>query len=263
MTLFSKLFRSRGKNNTLVFVDYEYWFYSYQTLYDMRPSPVLWRKEIEKNHNISDIMVFGDFSHDAINQELCKIREITNTIIETQNTDARRKKDMTDFIMLDYIYQTAAERPEIETYILFTGDGHFHSVAKYLIQKLRKRVIVYGVSGSISKSLKSAASEVRELPSSEEQNMRYYNMILQNFAYIENRSDIFPTIKTTVSTVARVNDVSEAEVLSALKQLMEYGYIYQRETRVRSNNRVKIVVADWKALKRDGIWTQEIPGRQK
>ena len=115
MTLFSKLFRSRGKNNTLVFVDYEYWFYSYQTMFDMRPSPVLWRKEIEKNYNISDIMVFGDFSHEAINQELCKIREITNTIIETQNTDARRKKDMTDFIMLDYIYQTAAERPEIET----------------------------------------------------------------------------------------------------------------------------------------------------
>lgn len=202
-------------------------------------------------------MVFGDFSHEAINQELCKIREITNTIIETQNTDVRRKKDMTDFIMLDYIYQTAADRPEIDTYILFTGDGHFHSVAKYLIQKLRKKVVVYGVSGSVSKSLKSAASEVRELPSVEERSLRYYHMILQNFEYVESKADIIPTIKTTASTVARLNDVPENEVLQALKQMMESGYVYQKETRVRSNNRVKIVVADWEALKRDGLWARE------
>ena len=58
----------------------------------------------------------------------------------------RYKKDMTDFIMLDYIYQTAALRPEIGVYILFTGDAHFQSVTKYLAQRLGKEVVIYGVT---------------------------------------------------------------------------------------------------------------------
>lgn len=257
MNLISKLFKSRKHSDTIVFVDYEYWFYSYRSIYGIKPSPLLWRHEIEKKYKISDIMVFGDFSHDLINQELCKIREITNTIIETQNTDARRKKDMTDFIMLDYIYQLAADRPEINTYILFTGDGHFHSVAKYLINKLKKQVIVYGVKGSISKSLKSAVSEVYELPGENELNMRYYRMILENFSYLNKRSNIIPTIKTTVSTVARYNNVSENDVHKALKKMLSEGYIYQQEIRIGNNPKVKIVAADWNMLKKNGLWREE------
>lgn len=70
-------------------------------------------------------MVFADFSHRGIKEEIPKIRAITNTIIETQNSFAGHKKDMTDFIMLDYIYQYVSDYPETGTIILFNGDGYF------------------------------------------------------------------------------------------------------------------------------------------
>ena len=41
-----------------------------------------------------------------------KIIRSPNTIIETQNSSTRYKKDMTDFIMLDYISGTSGFRPK-------------------------------------------------------------------------------------------------------------------------------------------------------
>ena len=79
-----------------------------------------------------------------IADSLNSVRAMTNTVISTQQSSPHHKKDMTDFIMLDYIYQVSAERSDVGTYILFTGDGHFQSVVKYLTQKMGKRVIVYG-----------------------------------------------------------------------------------------------------------------------
>lgn len=172
------LFRSKGsRKRAMVFVDYESWFYSYKTLYGMRPDPKAFRTSLEAEYEIEDIMVFGDFSSPWMAEELGKLRNITNTIIETGNTFNRRKKDMTDFIMLDYIYQYADESSKAGTYIIFTGDGHFQSVTKYLVHKKRKNVVVYGVRDTISRQLRDAASEVRELPTHEElRRYRYMTM---------------------------------------------------------------------------------------
>lgn len=157
------LFKLKGsRKRAMVFVDYESWFYSYKTLFRMRPDPRAFRASIEADYDIEDIMVFGDFSSPGMAEELGKLRNITNTIIETGNTFNRRKKDMTDFIMLDYIYQYADENRKVGTYIIFTGDGHFQSVTKYLVQKKRKNVVIYGVKDTISRQLRDAASEVRE-----------------------------------------------------------------------------------------------------
>ena len=106
----------------------------------MRPDPRDFRDKLEAEYDIEDIMVFGDFSSPVIAEDLGKLRSITNTIIETGNTFNRRKKDMTDFIMLDYIYQYADQNKRTGTYIIFTGDGHFQSVTKYLSQKKKKHI---------------------------------------------------------------------------------------------------------------------------
>ena len=72
-----------------------------------------------------------------------------------------------------YIYQYADQNKKTGTYIIFTGDGHFQSVTKYLLQK--KHVIIYGVTDSISRQLRDAASEVRELPTDSELMKRNYH----------------------------------------------------------------------------------------
>ena len=53
--------KSKSTKKAIVFVDYEYWFYSYKTLYGMRPNPKDLRTMLEKKYDIADIMVFGDF----------------------------------------------------------------------------------------------------------------------------------------------------------------------------------------------------------
>ena len=118
-----KIFRSLARSKrAMVFVDYEYWFYSYKNKYNLRPDTAAWRAELEKQFDIEDIMIFADFSSPGIGEELAKLRNITNTIIETGTATQYRKKDMTDFVMLDYIYQNVTSRNDVGTYIIFTGD---------------------------------------------------------------------------------------------------------------------------------------------
>lgn len=71
------------------------------------------------------------------------------------------KKDFTDFIMLDKIYQTAYSDKDIDTYIIFTGDSHFTSVVLFLKNVCRKKVVVYGVKNAFSGQLMTAASKSR------------------------------------------------------------------------------------------------------
>lgn len=171
MSIFQKLFKNKNavkKDKAIVFVDYEHWYYSIQKNFGLKPEPVSWRRKLEEQYDLEDVMVFADFGHKGIDGELTKLRNMTNTIIETQQTFSRYKKDMTDFIMLDYIYQTAYTKPDITTFIIFTGDGHFQSVTKYLIQKLNKKVIIYGVRDSVSKQLRTVASECYMLPTDAE-----------------------------------------------------------------------------------------------
>lgn len=68
----------------------------------MDPDPIPWRKELDEQYKIEEIMIFGDFSYTGINTGLDKLRAISNTAISTQQPHDRHKKDMTDFIMLDY-----------------------------------------------------------------------------------------------------------------------------------------------------------------
>nr|WP_255884282.1 hypothetical protein [Ruminococcus sp. zg-921] len=117
-----KVFQLFKKNSkAMVFVDYEYWFYSYRNLFQIKPDPKRFHEALIKEFDIADIMIFGDFSDLPISAELGKLRNITNTIIETGNRFPRHKKDMTDFVMLDYIYRCVDDNKNIGTYIIFSG----------------------------------------------------------------------------------------------------------------------------------------------
>lgn len=238
-------------------VDYEYWFYGYQTLLHIKPDIISWRKELEEKYDIMDLMVFADFSPKNINMELQKIRNVTNTIIETQNTDFNRKKDMTDFIILDYLYQSAAERQGIDTYILFSGDGHFHSVVKYLIQKKHTEVVVYGVKESISNQLQSVATSVVEMPATSDVIAGCYRLIIENMNYVSQRPNIIPTFNGTVEAIAAKHKLSQEHLRVAMREMMDQGYLYQKLYRVAFNKQVKIIAANWELLIKDGLWKVE------
>lgn len=248
---------TKAPSRAIAFVDYEYWFYSYADLLHTSPNVSRWATEINEQYHVSDIMVFANLSYPKIQKEVQQLRTVTNTIIDTSYLAPGHKKNMTDFIMLDYMYQTAFERPEIDTYILFTGDGHFQSVAKFLSQKKRKTIILYGVRGTISKDLEAIAAKTVQLPEAQERADAVYAMIVNNLADVANNPRIIPTFNGTVSTVARKNGIDEEFVRISLLEMMDKGYIYQKDYRVEFNRKVKIVAANWELLAKNGLWSYD------
>lgn len=247
----------KKKPKAMVFVDYEYWFYSYKTRFGIRPDPAQWRRSLEEEYRISDIMVFADFSSPGLGDERNKLREITNTIIETGTDTQRRKKDMTDFVMLDYIYQFADSNRRVGTYILFTGDGHFQSVVKYLVQKKRKKVTVYGVEDSFSRRLISSASKTVTLPFEDEVYKNYRRMIIENMAYVASKPNIIPTYTTTAEAVSKKYGVPVEGIKAAISKMSEEGYLERRSRKVDFNRTVKIIAPVWEKLIADGLWSTE------
>lgn len=122
--------RQIGQNNGLpkaiAFVDYEHWFISMEKLHHMKPNLQAWFNDLKKKCNIVEVIFFGDFSKFREKEtETKRIRTFTNKIIDTYNPDLHYKKDYTDFIILDNIYQKALSYQEAELFIIFSGDGPF------------------------------------------------------------------------------------------------------------------------------------------
>ena len=225
----------KKKQKALAFIDYEYWYYSCKTRFNTVPDPAEWLIEMQNEYDIAEIMVFGDFSNQSLSNELVKVRSITNSIIETGNTYHKNKK--------------------AKTYILFTGDGHFQSVVKYLAQKKKKNVVICGIADSMSRQLHAVASKVMLYPSEKVMFKKYAGMIARNMQYVEKKPNIIPTFWGTVDAVVRKNHVQQEPITEALKQMLDKGYIVRQERVLDDGKTVMILAANWEALTKAGIWS--------
>lgn len=242
------------KEGAAVFVDYEHWFYSLKKYFRQKPDIVKWKRELEEQYELKDIFVFADFSYPEIHEDLAKIRCVTNDIIETHQQLKSTKKDMTDFIMLDYIYRYVVEHPKIKTYIIFTGDAHFQSVISYL-KELHKQVIVYGVKEALSSQLKIIATKAIELPASAERLQGLYPIIVDNMAYVSDKMEIIPTFTATAKKLAEQNGIEEDVVKATLNEMIAKGLLYTRRQRVGYNKQVNVLAANWENLEKAGLWS--------
>ena len=155
---------TKEKPKAVAFVDFEHWYIALDNLYHIRPDIKGWRDELNAKYDLQEIVVFADFSNPSLRAEIAHIREVTNVIIETQNSSPHITKDFTDFIMLDHIYQKTVSRPDIDVYVIFTGDGHFSSAVSFIMNRLNKPVVIYAVRDALSQQLRNTASEVFEVP---------------------------------------------------------------------------------------------------
>jgi len=255
--LFQKIIECFRPPKAMVFVDYEYWYYSYRNLFGLQPNLAEWVTELRTQYDIADVRVFADFTSPGLYGEKKKLSAVTEAIFDTEGESSYRKKDMTDFVMLDSIYQCADYERNIGTYILFTGDGHFHSVVKYLVGKKHKNVIIYGVLDSISKRLQETATDYITMPLSAERIAVYRRMIIENLAYVVDKVNIIPTFKGTIDAVVRKYGVNADEVHKVLSDMIDQGYVVRKDYYVEFKKSVKIVAADWDKLIADGYWSPE------
>ncbi|NLD87075.1 MAG: NYN domain-containing protein [Clostridiales bacterium] len=239
----------------VAFVDYEHWYISMTRMYNQKPDLKGWQEEISAKYDIINILFFADFSSGSIRAEIPRIREISNTIIETQNTGGFYKKDFTDFIMLDFIYQRAYMRESDEAFIIFTGDGHFSSVVRFLTNRCQKEVGVYAVKEAFSSQLKSSASWYVEIEKNENEINDYKTKLLANFERLEKSENrVRPTFMKTAERVAEVYNLDFENVKTALHELIHDDYVYQIKERFEAKKFLNVLYVDWAKVEQDGLY---------
>ena len=254
--LFSKQEGSKigKKKKALAFVDFEHWYISLDKMYHTRPDIKAFGEELADRYDVQDIAFFGDFSNPSLRAEIFNIRQISNTIIETQNASAVIEKDFTDFIMLDHIYQSAmrADDRGIDAFVIFTGDGHFSSAVSFLAGKMRKEVGIYAVRDACSAQLTNCATYTRLIP---DENIEVSHddcgrLILKSLKQLEQKHKNGKTRATfwqTVEAVSKTNKKNREDVAKSLRQLIAKGYIYQVKETTKPDS-IKILKVNWQQV---------------
>ena len=249
-------FKKKSRPNCIAFVDFEHWYISLERQYRVKPDIKAWKEELQKTYDVEEIAVFGDFSNAGLRSSLDHIRDTTPMVFDTKNSSEHYKKDFTDFIMLDYIYQKAMTRRDIDTFIIFTGDGHFSSVVRFIINQCHKKVGIYGITGAVSQQLKNAASWAHELPSDSEVYKTYYKIIAQTFDYltVHREFGINSTPEKIVERIATKHKIEKVEVAKALCQMLDDGYVYKAVVTDEKHGKVSVLKPNWELLSRDKLW---------
>lgn len=251
--------RKKGKKpHCIVVVDFEHWYISLERQYSIKPDIKGWRDELKKNYEIEEMAFFGDFSNQGLRGELDKIRNVTSIVIDTQNNSEYYKKDFTDFIMLDYIYQKAMTSKKTDTFIIFTGDGHFSSVVRFIINICHKKVGIYGITNALSSQLKSSASWYCEIPSDTDAYKTYYKMIADYMSYLTVHREFGEksTAEKIIERISTKGSIVKKNVSHALSQMIADGYLYKTPSANAKGKKITIIKANWELLERDKIWRQ-------
>ena len=246
----SKIFGFLKKSNktalskAAIFIDYEHWYISLDKNYHTKPDIKSFVDVIKRDYVISAFTFFGDFSNPSLQNEMRNIRGYTNDIVETKNGGGYYKKDFTDFIMLDRIYQTAYCNKSIDTYIIFTGDGHFSSAVLFLKNSCHKNVIVYGVKNAFSSQLKTAASKFYEVEPDEL--AIPCKLIAEKLYTLEKENkNARPTFMKTVDAISLEANMDKAIIKRAMEQLLDKRCIFQYVKKI-GKNQVKLLKIDYK-----------------
>lgn len=147
-----------------VFVDFENIRYSTINSFGREPDPITWRDKTLKYGLMAVARAYADFD-----QHPLPVRNRLDVAgFESQHYPAKRTSDnqgrekivsRSDLNFAIDIINTALARPDIKTFLLFTGDKDFIRVVTTLRNRLGKRVVICGVPGSVSPDLVAAAGE--------------------------------------------------------------------------------------------------------
>lgn len=236
------------KKNAVIFVSYENWYRSSILLYGVKPDLIGWFLDIKERFECKKIYFFGNFTKYA--DEYSRIQVITEDIIDTHSNN---KKNMSNVIMLDYIYQIS-QMVSPNTYIIFSGDGHFETVIQYLIQKRKKEVIIYGIRGSFNIQLKSVASEIIELPFSYDMRSLCIRAIIREIRYLELRNRITrkPFYSTVVNEISEQLDIQTKEIENILSEMMTLKFLFKEEMYL-SERHEELLVLNKSRLRENGF----------
>lgn len=245
----------KQKKKAIAYVDFDHWCISMYTGFGGKPDVKGWYEDVCREYDLSDVCFFGDFSNPKLREMLTTLREISNTIIETQNADEHAEKEYTDFIMLDAIYQHEIDGGREKAVLLFSGDGHFSSAVAFLTNKRHKEVVVYGVRNAFSAQLKALATKAVELPTASEMDRCYYRAVYRKIADLyAARKNANPTFQATSRAVASALGVERPIIENAMQEMIAKGYLYQAKKPMGPGRVVKILRLDSEKIAAAGFF---------
>lgn len=227
---------SRGE--VAAFVDFENIRYSSINSFGREPDPLAWRDKALRYGLMAVARAYADFDQHPPHVRM----RLDVAGFEAQHYPAKRTSDnlgrekiqsRADLNLVIDVINTALTRPDIETFILFTGDKDFIRLVTTLRNRLGKRVIISGVPGSVSPDLVVAAGT--EDPLSFAQSADIDRQIVQAIdSYVRQLHDGFvPTQSHMSRTLWRFIDRSilpsehiEAKVMEFLRK----GILTKRQT---------------------------------
>lgn len=147
-----------------VFVDFENIRYSTINSFGREPDPLQWRDMAMAHGLMAVARSYADFDQhpDSVRTRLDVAGFEAFHYPAKRVTDATGRERYTsrsDLNMAVDIINTALVRPDIGTFMIFSGDKDFIRLVTTLRNRLGKRVIIAGVPGSVSPELVAAAGE--------------------------------------------------------------------------------------------------------
>lgn len=253
------LFKKKAGGAVAV-VDYEYWYYAMENAYGSKPDVSSFTETLKSKYDVRNVYFFGRFVVPELMEEVSKIKEAGGEIVDAQDQE-NFKNDRIEFYMLDYIYRSVMSNKDIGTVIIFTCDGGFVPVAKFLKEKMGLKIVFCGIRNTLAGKFKLLTDDIIEVPGVDAVRNRYYDMIIDNFRYIHRHKDrtIYPTFLSTVTAVARLNDVSEDDVRNALQELIDKKIIYKVEVAMnQGENSVRVLRLDKAKAQRNGLYLLDV-----
>ncbi|HEV2128423.1 MAG TPA: NYN domain-containing protein [Thermomicrobiales bacterium] len=156
--------RTNRPEEVAAFVDFENIRYSTINSYGQEPDPVAWRDKALKYGLMSVAKAYADFDQHPpqVRTRLDVAGFEMHHYPVKRSTDSQGREKLasrSDLNLVVDIINTALVRPDIKTFLLFSGDKDFIRLVTTLRNRLGLRVIICGVPGSVSPDLVAAAGE--------------------------------------------------------------------------------------------------------
>ncbi len=147
-----------------VFIDFENIRYSTINSFGREPNPLAWRDKALQYGLMSVARAYADFDQHPpqarTRLDVAGFEAHHYPVKRTSDSHGREKlASRSDLNLVVDIINTALVRPDIEIFLLFTGDKDFIRLVTTLRNRLGRRVVICGVPGSVSPDLVAAAGE--------------------------------------------------------------------------------------------------------
>lgn len=216
--------KSKKNQDAVVFVDYEFWYLSIKSTYNLEPDIGAWQHALKERYPISEVFFFADITKSCIVNEVPRIQMAGVTLIESPPGRGHN-----DFILLDHLYLKANDKKSPKTFVLFVGNGHYEPAIKSLISQYGKQVLLYGIKGATSNYLKTLVNEYQLFPSDEDLFKIAQELIIREYNLLaKEKPNVTISFLGMTSLVSSKHNLPEGIVTSAMERMIGEGLLERR-----------------------------------